>query len=45
MITAVTVGFLGIAGMDTRMAGWIIFAAGNARLDRRYGSLREALNP
>jgi hypothetical protein len=28
MITAATVGFLGIAGMDTRMAGWIIFAAG-----------------
>ena len=28
MITAVTVGFLGIAGMDTRLAGWTIFAAG-----------------
>lgn len=28
MITAVTVGFLGIAGLDMRLAGWIIFAAG-----------------
>ncbi|MEP6560986.1 MAG: hypothetical protein ABJD68_07905 [Nakamurella sp.] len=28
MIAAVTVGFLGIAGLDMRIAGWIIFAAG-----------------
>jgi hypothetical protein len=28
MIAAVTVGFLGIAGLDMRLAGWIIFAAG-----------------
>ena len=28
MITAVTIGFLGIAGMETRFAGWIIFVAG-----------------
>jgi len=28
MIAAVTVGFLGIAGLDMRFAGWIIFAAG-----------------
>jgi len=30
MIAAVTVGFLGIAGLDMRLAGWIIFAAGMA---------------
>jgi len=28
MIAAVTVGFLGIAGLDMRFAGWVIFAAG-----------------
>jgi cobalamin synthase len=28
MIAAVTVGFLGIAGLDMRIGGWIIFAAG-----------------
>jgi len=30
MIAAVTVGFLGIAGLDMRIAGWIIFASGMA---------------
>ena len=30
MIAAVSVGFLGIAGLDMRLAGWIIFAAGMA---------------
>ena len=30
MVAAVTLGFLGIAGMDMRLAGWFIFAAGMA---------------
>jgi hypothetical protein len=28
MFSAVTVGFLGIAGMDMRLSGWIIYGAG-----------------
>jgi hypothetical protein len=28
MITAITLGFLGIAGLDMRLAGWITYGAG-----------------
>jgi hypothetical protein len=30
MISAITLGFLGIAGLDMRFAGWIIYLAGMA---------------
>lgn len=30
MVAAVTLGFLGIAGLDMRFAGWIVFAVGMA---------------
>jgi hypothetical protein len=30
MISAITLGFLGIAGLDMRFAGWIIYVAGMA---------------
>jgi hypothetical protein len=30
MLTAVTVGFLGIAGLPMMAAGWVVYAAGMA---------------
>jgi len=28
MVAAITLGFLGIAGLPTRMVGWVVYAAG-----------------